>query len=59
MSTCILISGYLAYVATVVAKFNIPGCWCQWCSLLSKEWSDEYHSKGMLWTIDLMKKIFK
>ena len=30
--------------------------WYHWCNLPSKEWLNEYHSKGMLWTIDLMKK---
>ena len=31
-------------------------CWCDWCTLSAKECLDESHTKGMIWTIDLMKK---
>ena len=34
----------------------MAGCWCHWCNLSAKEWSDKSHIKGMLWTIDLLKK---
>ena len=34
----------------------MSGCWCHWCNLSAKEWSDKSHIKGMLWTIDLLKK---
>ena len=30
--------------------------WCHWCDLSAKEWSDKSHTKGMLWTDDLLKK---
>ena len=51
-----LISGDLAFFATVVGKVNISGCWHHWCNVSVKEWSDKSHTKGMLWTIDLLKK---
>ena len=35
---------------------NMSSCWCHWCNLSVKEWSDKSHIKGMLWTIDLLKK---
>ena len=31
-------------------------CWCNWCNLSSKEWSDKSHGKGLLYTIELMKE---
>ena len=36
----------------------MSGCWCHWCNLSPKEWSNKSHTKGMLWTIDLLKKSF-
>ena len=59
IKTRILISGDLAFFATSVGKVNMSGCWCHWCNLSAKEWSDKTHTKGMLWTIDLFKKIIK
>ena len=53
--THILISGYLAYLATIARKFNVSICWCHWCNLYSKEWPDESYSKGMSWTTELIK----
>ena len=35
----------------------MSGCWCYWCNLSAKEWSDKSHIKGMLWTINLLKKL--
>ena len=58
IKTRLLISGDLAYFATIVGKVNMSGCWCHWCNLSAKEWSDKSHIKGMLWTIDLLKKSF-
>ena len=54
--TRILISGDLAFFATVVGKVNISDCWCHWCNLSIKEWSDKAHAKDMLWSVDLLKK---
>ena len=34
----------------------MSGCWCHWCNVLAKEWSDKSHLKEMLRTIDLFKK---
>ena len=56
ISTCILISGYLAFFTTVAGKVNMSGCWCHWCNLSTKEWSDKSHAKRMLWTVDLLNK---
>ena len=36
--TRILIFGDLAYFATAVGKVDMPGCWCHWCDLSTKEW---------------------
>ena len=54
--TGILISGDIPYFATAVRIVNMSVCWCDWCTLSTKECLDESHTKGMLWTIDLMKK---
>ena len=35
---------------------NRSGCWCHWCNLSPSEWENNNHEKGILWTIDLMKK---
>ena len=59
IKTRLLISGDLEVFATVVGKVNISGCWCHWCNLSSKDWSDKSHIKGILWTIDLLKKNIK
>ena len=34
----LLISGDLAFFATVVGKVNRSGCWCHWCNLSPFEW---------------------
>ena len=52
----LLISGDLSFSAIIVGKVNMSGCWCHWCNLSPKEWSNKSHTKGMLWTIDLLKK---
>ena len=57
IKTRLLISGDLAFFATVVGKVNMSGCWCHWCNLSAKEWSDKSHIKGMSWTIHLLKKL--
>ena len=49
----LLISRDLAFFATVIGKVNMSGCWC---NLSAKYWSDKYHIKGMIWTIDLFKQ---
>ena len=59
IKTRLLISGDLAYFATIVGKVNMSGCWCHWCNLSPQEWSNKSHTKGMLWTIDLLKKIIQ
>ena len=56
ITTRLLISGDLAFFATVVGKVNRSGCWCHWCNLSPFEWENIHHEKGTLWTIDLMKK---
>ena len=56
--TRLLISGDLAFFATVVGKVNRSGCWCHWCNLSPLEWENTNHEKGMLWTIELIKKKF-
>ena len=58
IKTRLLISGDLAYFATIVGKVNMSGCWCHWCNLSPLEWSNKSHTKGMLWTVDLLKKSF-
>ena len=55
IKTRLLISGDLAFFATVVGKVNMSGRWCYWCNLSAKEWSDKSYIKGMLWTINLLK----
>ena len=57
MRTCILISRDLVYFATIVGTINISSCWCPWCNLSSKRWSDESHTKVMLLKIDLKKSL--
>ena len=37
IKTRLLISGDLTFLATVVGKVNISGCWCHWCNLSAKE----------------------
>ena len=37
IKTRLLISGDLAYFATVVGKVNMTGCWCHWYNLSAKE----------------------
>ena len=59
ISTRLLISGGLVIFATVVGKVNRSGCWCHWCNLSPFEWENIHHEKGTLWTIDLMKSVFK
>ena len=56
IKTRLLISGDLAFFATVVGKVDMSGCWCHWCNLSAKEWSDKSYIKGMLWTIDVLNK---
>ena len=56
ISTRLLISGDLAYFATVAGKVNRSGCWCHWCNLSQFEWKNIHHEKGTLLTIDLMKR---
>ena len=56
IKTRLLISGDLAYFATIVGKVNMSGNWCHWCNLSPLEWSNKSHTKGMLWTVDLLKK---
>ena len=53
--TCILISGDLAFFATIVGEVNMSGCWWYWYTLSVKKWSNKWHAKGMLWTVDLLK----
>ena len=45
IKTRLLISRDLAFFATVVDKVNMSGCWCHWCNLSAKEWSDKSHTK--------------
>ena len=52
IKTRLLISGDLAFFATIIGKVKMSGCWCHWCKLSAKEWSYKSHIKGMLWTID-------
>ena len=55
----ILISGDLAFFATVVGKKNMSGKWCHWCNLSVAEWEDCDHEKGDMWSIQLMKDNLK
>ena len=48
ISTRLLISGDLAFFATVVGKVNRSGCWCHWCNLSPFEWDNIHHEKGTL-----------
>ena len=48
IKTRFLISRDLAFFATVVGKVNMSGCWCHWCTLSAKGWSNRSHTKGML-----------
>ena len=59
IQTRILISGTLAFFATVVNKMNMSGCWCHWSNVSAKEWSDKSHTKEILWTVDLFKTSLK
>ena len=51
----VLISGDLAFFATVVGKVNMSGYWYHWSNLSAQEQSDKSHAKGILWTVDLLK----
>ena len=53
--TRILISGDLAFFATIVGKNNMSGHWCHWCMLSPSEWENCDHEKGDKWTIQLIK----
>ena len=55
--TRLLISGDLLYFSTIVRKVNMSSCWCHWCNLSPFEWKHIHHEKGILWTIDLIKKV--
>ena len=46
-----MISGDLAFFATVVGKKNMSGKWCHWCKLSPAEWENCDHEKGDMWTI--------
>ena len=59
IKTRLLISEDLTFFATVVGKVNKSGCWCCWCNLSAKEWPDKLYTEGMLWIVDLLKKIIK
>ena len=41
-----LISGGLAFFATIVGKNNMPEHWCHWCMLPPSEWENCDHEKG-------------
>ena len=58
ISTRLLISGDLAFFATVVEKINRSGCLCHWCYLSPFEWEYIPRENGILRTIDLMKNLF-
>ena len=51
----ILISGDLAFFATIVGKNNMSGHWCHWCMLSPSEWENCDHEKGDKWTVQLIK----
>ena len=48
ISTILLISGDLAFFATVVGKVNRSSCWCHWCNISPFEWEHIHHEKGTL-----------
>ena len=53
-----LISENVSFFATVVGKVYMSDWRYYWCNLSIKERYDESHGKGMLWTINLMKKLY-
>ena len=53
--TRILVSGDLAFFATIVGENNISGHWCHWCMLSATEWGNCDHEKGDTWTMQLIK----
>ena len=55
----ILISGDLAFFATVVEKKKMSGKWCHWCKLSPAEWGNCDQEKGDMWSIQLMKDNLK
>ena len=57
--TRILISGDLAFFATIVGKNNMSGHWCHWCMLSPPEWENCDHEKGNKWSIQLIKDNLK
>ena len=49
--------GHIVFFTTVVRIINISGCWYHWCNLSTKEGLEEYHTKGMLSIIYLIKNL--
>jgi hypothetical protein len=52
-----LLSGDLAFFATVLGEVNSSGSWCIWCDLARKSWEAAVHTTGDLWTIQKLKDI--
>ena len=53
----VLLTGDLAFYATVLGKVNMSGRWCTWCKLSPAQWGVENHDKGELWTVPSMSSV--
>ena len=53
----IVVTGDLAFYASLLGKVNASGHWCTWCRLMYTEWKENDHDAGESWTLEKMDEL--
>ena len=53
----VVVTGDLAFYASLLGKVNASGHWCTWCQLMYTDWKKKNHDAGESWSLRQMDEL--